>query len=99
MKWILGIAIGWLALGFIVARWVGVASGPKSPEERSRDDAEQARALGLDRKPADTIETADLVEAALEDFYGDPFPGSGPQHERRPLGHLGGLSPTRRRCG
>ena len=95
VKWILGIAIGWIALGLVVCRWVGIASGPKVPEEHEQPWLDDKP----DRSDRDPIETADLVEAALEDFYGDPFPGAGPRSERGTVGRQGRLSPTSRRVG
>ena len=61
MLWIVGI---WTALALFVARWHYVAVGPKTPEERRRDDEDQARALGLGQD-------VELIDGALVDCYGE----------------------------
>ncbi len=62
--WILIGFVVWVLLGVLIFRWLYVAVGPKTPDERRRDDEDQARALGLDPDEQ-------LIEAALVDCFGE----------------------------
>lgn len=99
MIWLVGWLV-WMLLGVFVLRWFSVAVGPKSPEDRRRDDEDQMRALGMVRVPrAEASDVPELVDAALADFYGEDYRRDLAAGDRRVTGHPRSLPRDLRRTG